>query len=108
MTALNVIRCLILEVADDHGQDPMRLSFVGAVRAILAFCPHFATAAPRKLPWLCEALLGRSAARQVPWRPGRREPRAIRREQKHYPGLRVPRQQWKAQWAACPLRTCHS
>jgi len=100
MTALNVIRCLMLEAALAHGQDPMRLSFAGAVRAILAFCPHMATAPPWKLSLLYAGMLETIAERVVPPRLGRQEPRAIRREQKHYPRLRVTRQQWRQQWAA--------
>ena len=100
MTALNVIRCLMLEAAAAHDQDPTRLSFVGAVRTILAFSPHMATAPPGTLPTLYGAMLARMACQRVSERPGRQEPRATRREKKHYPQLRITRQQWKQQWAA--------
>ena len=98
--ALNVVRCLMLQAADAHDQDPMRLSFAGALRVTLAFSPYFATAPPWKLPTLESAMLRQIAQHRLPDRPGRLEPRAIRREKKHYPRLRTTRQQWKQQWVA--------
>ena len=98
MTALNVIRCLMLQAADEQDADPMRLSFAGAVRVALTFSGHFATAPPWKLPLLKSVLLRQIAQRQLPDRPSRLEPRAIRREKKHYPRLRITRDKWRQQW----------
>lgn len=100
VTALNVVRCLMLQAAGEHDVDPMRIRFAGAVRVVLAFSPHLAMAPPWKLPELGAAMLRQIALDILPDRPGRLEPRAIRREKKHYPRLRITRQQWKQQWAA--------
>jgi hypothetical protein len=100
MTAVNVVRAIMLEAAAAYGQDPMALSFAHALRAILAFAPMLATAAAWKLPAIYEAMLFEIAACRVPSRPGRLEPRAVRREIKHYPRLRSTRAQWKRQLAA--------
>ena len=100
MTAVNVVRAIMLEAATAYGQDPMALSFTHALRAILAFAPMLATAAVWKLPAIYEAMLFEIAACRVRPRAGRLEPRAIRRETKHYPKLRSTRTQWKRQLAA--------
>jgi hypothetical protein len=100
MTAMNVVRAILLEAAATHGQDPMTLSFVHALRAILAFAPVLATAPPWKLPILYEAMLCEIAACRIRHRPGRLEPRAVRRERKHYPRLRTTRENWRHRIAA--------
>ena len=100
MAAMNVVRTILLEAAIAHGQDPMRLSFVHALRAILAFAPILANAPMWKLPMIYKAMLHEIASRRVPWRPGRLEPRATRREKKHYPRLRCTRAQWRRRFAA--------
>jgi hypothetical protein len=100
MVAMNVVRAIMLQAAAAHGQDPMALSFVHALRAILAFAPIMATAPIWKLPAIYQAMLYEIASSRVPWRPGRLEPRATRREKKHYPRLRCTREQWKQRLAA--------
>ena len=100
MVALNVVRAIMLEAAAAHGQDPMTLSFVHALRAILAFAPVLATSPAWKLPAIYQAMLCEIAARRVPHRPGRLEPRAVRRERKHYPRLRTTRDNWRHRIAA--------
>lgn len=100
MMAVNVVRAIMLEAAVTHAQDPLALSFVHALRAILAFAPVLATAALWKLPAIYEAMLFEIAACRIRQRPGRLEPRAVRRETKHYPRLRSTRQQWKRRLAA--------
>lgn len=100
LVAINVVRAIMLEAAAAHGQDPMTLSFVHGLRAILAFAPALATAAVWKLPILYEAMLYEIAACRVIQRPGRHEPRAVRRERKHYPRLRITRAEWKRRLAA--------
>ncbi len=100
MVALNVVRAIMLEAAATHGQDPMALSFVHGLRAILAFAPALATAPVWKLPIIYEAMLYEIAACRVAQRPGRQEPRAIRRETKHYPRLRITRAEWRRRFAA--------
>lgn len=100
LIALNVIRSIILQAAGEHGVDPLRLSFVHAVRAILSFAPALATEPPWKLPLIYRALLHEIAFHQNPVRAGRIEPRAIRRERKHYPSLHTTRAQWRLSNAA--------
>jgi hypothetical protein len=100
LVALNVIRSIILQAAGEHGADPLRLSFVHAVRAILSFAPALATEPPWKLPLIYRALLCEIASHQNPVRAGRIERRAIRRERKHYPTLRTTRLQWRLSNAA--------
>jgi hypothetical protein len=100
VAALNIVRAIMLEAAVRHGRNPMRLSFVGTVRAILAFAPLLADAPPWKLLDIYEAMLFQIALSHVPDRPGRQEPHAVRREGKHYPRLRVTRKEWKQRWAA--------
>ena len=95
MTALNVVRAIMLEAAAAHGRDPTTLSFAHALRAILAFAPALATAPAWKLCAIYEAMLLEIAASRVRCRPGRLEPRATRREKKHYPRLRCTRAEWK-------------
>lgn len=97
MVALNVVRLIMLEAAAVHQVDPLRLSFVHALRAILCFAPTLAEAPPWKLPEIYQALLAEIAAQVIPLRPGRQEPRAVRRETKNYPSLRITRQQWRLQ-----------
>lgn len=100
LSAINVVRAIMLEAAATHGQDPMTLSFVHALRAILAFAPALATAPVWKLPAIYAAMLFEIAACRVRQRPRRLEPRAIRREKKHYPRLRSTRAQWRRRLAA--------
>ena len=100
LTALNVVRTIMLEAAAEHGVDPERLSFVHAVRAVVSFAPAFACEPTWKLPSIYRALLVEIASHTVPWRPGRLEPRAVRREVKHYPRLKTTRAQWRRDHAA--------
>jgi hypothetical protein len=100
MMAVNVVRAIMLEAAAAHGQDPMTLSFVHALRAILAFAPALATSPWWKLQDLYEAMLSEIASCRVSRRPDRQEPRAVRREMKHYPRLRTTRADWKRHFAA--------
>jgi hypothetical protein len=100
LIALNIVRIIMLESAIEHGVDPVRISFVHAVRAILAFAPAMATQPVWKLPQIYKAMLTEIASHLVPDRPGRLEPRAVRRETKHYPRLKITRAQWRRRYAA--------
>jgi hypothetical protein len=100
MTALNALRCVMLEAAEAHGEDPLRLSFAHAARAAIAFAPEMASAPAWKLPEIYRAMLKEIASHVVPFRPGRNEPRAVRREHQHYPTLRTTRRLWRIQHAA--------
>jgi hypothetical protein len=97
LTALNVVRTLMLEAAAAGGiQDPLRISFVHAIRAILSFSSALGHAPLVAIPGIYQALLTEIASHLNPDRPNRLEPRAVRRDHKHYPSLRVTRAQWKA------------
>ena len=97
LTALNVIRTLMLEAAATAQiEDPLRISFVHAVRAILSFSPALGHAPLAMVPGIYHALLVEIASHLNPERPGRLEPRAVRRDHKNYPSLRITRAQWKA------------
>jgi len=98
--AVNIIRMIILESAVANNVDPMRISFVGAVRAILTYAPSLAIEPLWKLPQIYNAMFVEIASNVVPWRPGRIEPRAITRENKHYPRLKTTRAEWRKSYAA--------
>jgi IS4 transposase len=101
LTAVNVVRSIILQAADQNDvDDPLRISFVFALRAILNFAPALAIEPAWKLPLIYAAMLREIAAHKVRYRPGRNEPRAVRREQKHYPRLTITRAQWRTGYAA--------
>jgi len=97
LTALNVVRILMLEAATAAQlPDPLRISFVHAVRAILSFSPALGHAPLAAVPGIYQAMLIEIARHVNPDRPGRLEPRAVRRDHKDYPSLRITRAQWKA------------
>ncbi|MDH4240124.1 MAG: IS4 family transposase [Phycisphaerae bacterium] len=100
LIAVNIVRMIMLEAAIENGVDPIRISFVCAVRIILTFAPALATEPIWKLPEIYRTMLREIASHLVPERPGRNEPRAIRRELKHYPSLRTTRAEWRKHYAA--------
>lgn len=95
LMAVNLIRLIILEAASEHRVDPLRISFVHALRAVLTFAPAMAFEPTQKLPAIYREMLRQIALHQVPDRPGRNEPRALRREIRYYPPLTVTRKQWR-------------
>ena len=100
LSAVNIVRMIMLEAAGEHGVDPLRISFTHATRAIVVFAYALGSAPVWKLPAIYKAMLAEIAAHVVPERPGRNEPRAVRREQKHYPTLRTTRKAWRLTNAA--------
>ena len=100
LLALNVVRTVMLEAAAATGADPLRISFVHTVRALISFSPALARAPLYMTRAIYHAMLTEIGHHVVPERPGRLEPRAICRERKHYPSLRITRAQWKARHAA--------
>ena len=76
-----LLRWLIVEAAVKHDLDPLRISFVEAVRELDAMRPSLLSATP---PWAAQVLLprllDRIAAHRVPVRPGRHYPRKKRRK----------------------------
>jgi hypothetical protein len=97
MIALNVVRLLMREAAaTTQMPDPLRISFVQAVRAIQSFRPALGHAPLAAGPSIYRAMLVEIANRVNPERTGRLEPRAVRRDHKDHPSLRITRAQWKA------------
>lgn len=101
LTAINVVRTVMLEAAAKNDiEDPLRISFVFALRAIVNFAPALAIEPLWKLHLIYEAMLQEIAAHLTNWRPGRNEPRAVRRDQRHYPRLMITREQWRNDYVA--------
>ena len=100
LMALNIVRMIMIEAAQEHGVDPLRISFVHAIRCILAFAPALATEPVWMLRPIYKAMLKEIASHLVRERRGRNEPRSVRRETKHYPTLRTTRLQWRLDNAA--------
>ena len=100
LISVNIVRMIMLEAAIDNDVDPIRISFVYAVRAIVMFAPALATEPIWKLPQIYKAMLAEIAAHLVPERLGRNEPRAVTRERKHYPKLKTTREVWRNSYAA--------
>jgi len=101
LMAINVVRSVMLEAAaQNYVEDPLRISFVFALRAIISFAPALAIESFWKLRLIYEAMLREIATHKAKWRPGRNEPRAVRRDQRHYPRLMMTRDQWRNAYAA--------
>ena len=100
LIAVNIVRMIMLKAAIEKAVDPIRISFVHAVRAILMFAPALACEPMWKLPQIYRKMLAEIGTNLVPERPGRNEPRAVTRERKHYPKLRSTREQWRKAYAA--------
>ena len=81
-------------------EDPLRISFVHAVRAIISFSAALSHV-PLEFVWdVYEAMLAEIASHVNPERPGRLEPREVCRENKHYSSLKTTRAQWRINHAA--------
>lgn len=98
VTALNLVRCLMLETADRHECDASRLSFAQCRRVAVAYSLKMSAAPVRTLPDLFEEMLTQMAFVVNPRRPGRVEPRAVRREFKHFQRLKTTRSEWRANY----------
>ena len=98
--AINIVRIIMLQAAAASGVDVMRVSFVGAVRTIIAFAPVLAVRPVWQLPMIYEAMLKEIASHLVPERPGRLEPRKVTHDKRGYPKLKTTREQWRKQYAA--------
>lgn len=98
--AINIVRSIMLEAAVENQVDAMRISFVAAVRVLIAYAPALGLRPPDQLPMIYHAMLKEIACNLVPERPGRIEPRGLSHEPRHYPRLTITRAQWRAQYAA--------
>ena len=90
----------MLEAAIANNVDITRISFVHAIRVIIAFAPVLAMQPVEQLPMTYRAMLCEIAAHLVPLRPGRLEPRRLAHDPKHYPRLKTTRAQWRKQYVA--------
>jgi Transposase DDE domain len=70
-----LVRWLIVEAADAHGVDPLRISFSNALRELQLIWQAMLTASPAWADELWTRLLQRIASHRVPLRPGRSYPR---------------------------------
>ena len=68
-------RWLMVQAAEEHGQEPLRLSFSTALQEILFVAPLLPICDSRRCRRLLKGLLRAIAAAQVPLRPGRHYPR---------------------------------
>jgi len=79
MTTYNLLRDLINKAAKEHGLDPLSISFVGALQAILDAVPTMASAPAHWLPYLYQQLLDDIAACAMQsWRRPRTYPRVVK------------------------------
>lgn len=100
LTAINIVHTIMLEASIEQKIDLGRISFVGALRAIISFSPALALSSFWRLPRIYQAMLTEIASAIVPERPGRIEPRMVRREWKHYPSMKMTRAQWRFKYVA--------
>ncbi len=98
--AINIVRIIMLQAAAAGEVDVMRISFVGAVRTIIAFAPSIALRPIWQLPTIYEAMLKEIASHLVPERTGRLEPRKVTHDKRGYPKLKTTRKLWRKQYAA--------
>jgi hypothetical protein len=90
----------MLEAAMENNVGPMRISFVAAVRTIIAYAPALGLRPLSQLPTIYHALLKEIAGNLAPERLGRLEPRRLAHDPNRYPRLRIIRAQWRDQYAA--------
>jgi len=79
LTLYNLLRDLINQAAKRHGLDPLRISFVDALQAVIDAIPGMQRAPPERLRWLYEQLLDDIAAcAMTRWRRKRAYPRVVK------------------------------
>lgn len=93
MIAYNCIRYLMVEAADQAGEQVRRISFNGSVQALRQWEPHLNQnkISHQEQRRLIQLLYESIADYIVPERPGRSEPRAVKRRLKPYQLLTAPR-----------------
>lgn len=93
MIAYNCIRYLMVEAADQAGEQVRRISFKGSVQALRQWEPHLnqSKISQQEQRRLIQLLYESIADYIVPERPGRSEPRAVKRRLKPYQLLTAPR-----------------
>ena len=96
LAGYNVVRALMVKAAKEHGREPRRLSFKGALQALLGFAEKLRESSAAKRQWLWEIILEGVAKDEVGNRPDRVEPRARKRRPKPYPLLMKSRKKARA------------
>ncbi len=96
LIAYNLVRALMLQAAERHDSDPLRLSVAGTLAAIRQWAPALAAQKSKKGRRELLETFYRCVARDiVPWRPDRIEPRARKRRAKNYQLLNKPRREFR-------------
>ena len=91
--AHNLVWTLIHQTAQRTRIHADRISFLGAVRTILAFSLPLQTSHPAERRKIYTAMLHHIASQTNPYRPDRIEPRLIKRQTRKFGFLKVPRDQ---------------
>jgi hypothetical protein len=96
LIAYNLVRALMLEAAEQHAKDPLRLSLAGAIATIRQWSPMFSSLrSTRQRRAALQRFFSCIADDVLPWRPDRVEPRARKRRPKNYQLLNKPRRQFR-------------
>jgi hypothetical protein len=94
--AYNLIRAVMWQAAQEHGQPLHRLSFAGTMQRFDVVAPYlWLFAGTPKAAMLYQLLLSWIACDRVPHRPHRLEPRALKRRPKPYKLLNRPRKEMR-------------
>jgi hypothetical protein len=91
--AYDLVRGVIAAAAEEHDEQPRRLSFKGALQALESFREEVGNAEPGGRARVVDATLETIASRRVGRRPNRAEPRAIKRRPKPHRLLQEPRRE---------------
>ena len=92
MIAYNMIRLLMWQAGRSAGEDPLRLSFAGAIQHLKSMSPHLGRARDRGDHARLLGILSKMiAAEKLPNRPRRSEPRVRKRRPKNYRLMTRPR-----------------
>lgn len=89
--AHNLLWTLIHQAAQETGTPAGRISFAGAIQAVLVFSATLRYAPPAVRPAVYRRLLHAIARNVNPHRPGRVEPRLVKRDPVRYCFLTIPR-----------------
>ena len=99
MIAYNCIRYLMVQAAEQSGEQVRRISFKGSVQALRQWEPHLnqSKISHQEQRRLIQLLYDSIADYIVPERPGRSEPRAVKRRPKPFQLLTAPRHEMQVE-----------
>ncbi len=95
VSALNLVRWLMVRAAKTHKQDPLRISVSASIRLIACYSTKMSAAPIRTVRDLYNELMEKMALSIVPYRPGRVEPRARKRRARSFKELKINRTEWR-------------